>query len=105
MPTTPSQTHPKSQPPRNRHETQRMLVLSTSHLCYETSKILDAFTGEVGWGSPIAYGYLVRAFTDASQELPDEVRQAALLAQRLGCHYLRYDRDGETYPELPSFEW
>lgn len=105
MPTTPSQTHPKSPPPQIRHETQRMLVLSTAHLRYETSKILDGFNGERGWGSPIAYGYLVRAFTDASQELPAEVRQAAMLAQRLGCQYLRYDRDGETYPELPSFEW
>lgn len=82
-----------------------MLVLSTAHLRHETARILDGFTGERGWGSPIAYGYLVRASTDAGQELPDEVRQSALLAKRLGCHYLRYDRDGETYPELTTFDW
>jgi hypothetical protein len=41
----------------------------------------------------LKYGY--------SQELCNILREA----KSLDCQYVRFDRDGEEYPELPTFDW
>lgn len=89
-------------------EIQKVLVLSTAHVSYETSRKLDA--GEVSL--PVArweYGWFVwvdeAAGDDSLQNVPADLEATLAFAKHLGCEWVRFDADGHEIEELPRFEW
>ncbi|MEN1990298.1 hypothetical protein [Paenibacillus hubeiensis] len=54
------------------------------------------------------YGYFICILDEPLPEeetLPDSLRQVVLFARSKGAQWLKLDRDGDIFPELPTFNW
>lgn len=96
----------------------RMIVLSTNHIPWRTSRALDASTeggtiegngdmpATLKWAS---YGWMVWADdgfrTMRSSDAHPELLRVIEFALKHGCQWIRLDCDGPEYPELPTFDW
>ena len=89
---------------------EKTLVLSTAHISQEEIKKLD--TNPDSYPStviyhPSGYGTILHVpdeawdFSACSEDLVKIINEA----RRLECSWVNFDRDGETYPELKTFEW
>lgn len=100
-------------------EIQKMLIVSTAHISKDDNEILGTFGEPDGpmclIVDPYPYGYIVWIGTySGDEEYPGQIKDEGLsdefislmeLAEQLGCEYLKLDRDGPIYDDLPTFEW
>jgi hypothetical protein len=89
----------------------KVLDLSTAHMTPQDNKRLEA---EVHEGqAPVyelkAHGWLVYVGEIEDNwpavTMSEAFRNVLKEAKELGCDYVRFDRDGRTYEELPVFDW
>jgi hypothetical protein len=89
----------------------RVLDISTGHMTSEDNEILTAETRDGEGTAPVyelaEYGWLVYVgeIDNNWPLMSPEFRNILTKATALGCDYVRFDRDGREYPELPSFDW
>jgi hypothetical protein len=91
----------------------RALVLSTSHITYATSLVLDDAHSTYDMPSTIVwpcYGYFIWVDTDWRNVSKDAERFPELagilaFAQARGCQWVRLDCDGPEMAGLPTFDW
>lgn len=94
-------------------ETDRLLVLSTSHLRRETAERLEQWAQLPAEERPLCaastgYGFIVRKpipGRDVDTDIPKELTAALGLARERGCHGVLYDRDASAVVMLETFEW
>ena len=89
----------------------KVFDVSTGHM---TKKDADELEAECHGGyAPVyelhEYGWLVYV-GEIEDNWPEEEMSTAFRdvleeAKELGCDYVRFDRDGREYPELPKFNW
>lgn len=106
----------------NDMEIVTMFVLSTGHISRETSDWLteDAKKNVESVsdpGGPLgvlntmngSYGWIVNSPEDNAYRkelnIPDDLKKVLDFAASMGCAYVYFDRDGEVYDELPTYEW
>ena len=88
-----------------------VLDIGTGHMTEQDNKRLEA--EEYGGQAPVyelkSYGWLVYVGEIDSNWPPASMSEAfrtiLKTAKELGCGYVRFDRDGRTYPELETFDW
>ena len=89
-------------------EIARMLVLSTSHLSETTCNV---WLHSCPWSAfeKGGYGWFVYVCDDLAiceaPGVPLELRSALHVARLAGCQWIMFDRDGDTVPALPEFDW
>lgn len=89
-----------------RPDIRKMLMLSTGHVTWETSKLLDdpqnpwVMTSQ--WGT---YGWFVYAHDDNLDEMPGELAHIMRYARVHGCEYILFDCDADVIDDLPVFQW
>ena len=101
-------------------EIQKVLVLSTGHLKETTAKTLNYFfdLGSENEMTAIAKydcGYFLTVPSDpeylaefTEDMVKHHMEELAVILQKaasLQCTFVNFDRDGETYPEFPTFNW
>ncbi len=94
-------------------ETDRSLVLCTSHLRKETTERLEQWALLPADDRPLGvadtgYGFIVRKPTTGravDTNIPEELTAALGLARERGCHGVLYDRDASAVVMLETFEW
>ncbi|MHA3790556.1 DUF5983 family protein [Sphingomonas sp. YL-JM2C] len=94
-------------------ETDRLLVLCTSHLRKDTADRLEQWAHLPADDRPLAvadtgYGFVVRKPVPgraADTDIPKELIAALGLARQRGCHGILYDRDASLVDMLETFEW
>ncbi len=85
----------------------KVLDISTGHMTLEDSKKLGPETKQPVYELD-EYGWLV--YVGEMSENWDETMSEAFMnilkaAKELGCDYVRFDRDGRMYVDLPYFDW
>ena len=94
----------------NEPEIDRTLVLSTGHLSKATAQRFEDYKpGDrscidghmTDWS---IYGWIFYCW-DNDETTPPELMQAAEYARSLDCKFIRFDCDGPTVSQLPTFEW
>lgn len=89
----------------------KVLDISTGHMTKEDAEKLSLNDPDKTLGLPSyeldEYGWLVYIgeMEDNWANMSPEFNKVLTLANDLGCDYVRFDRDGREYPELPSFDW
>ncbi|MCC7376974.1 MAG: hypothetical protein IT581_20105 [Verrucomicrobiales bacterium] len=89
-------------------EIQRVLVLSTAHLRRETADEMEEPDGPKSiFCDEIRYGYLVKVQKERepSLSISDELWACMKFARSKRCPHIRFDQDGSTVSDLPSFNW
>lgn len=94
-------------------ETDRLLVLCTSHLRKETADRLEQWAQLPADERPLGtastgYGFMVRKPVSgraSDADIPQELTAALGLARERGCHGVLYDRDASAVVMLEAFEW
>jgi hypothetical protein len=89
----------------------KYLDCSTSHISKQTMELLDQ--GEESGLSfmsvaPYKYGAFVTVPDDTAEcvrAMPNDLAEVLAFAHSCGCQLVRFDSDGVTYDELPSFNW
>ena len=93
----------------------KFMELSTAHMMRRDAELLEAGTAVVRLDreegcfvhvSDTAHGHLDRdlaAMTEAGYS--NEIRRLFGLARKYGCDWILFDRDVESTPGLPTFEW
>lgn len=89
----------------------KVLDISTRHMTNDDNQILE-LNRDTDGPSPCyelkEYGWLVYV-GELEENWGEEMSPAFLAilehARELGCDYVRFDRDGRVYGELPTFEW
>jgi hypothetical protein len=91
----------------------KYLDCSTGHLSKQTMELLDQ--GEESGLSfmsvaPYKYGAFVTVPGDIDdaedvRAMPNDLAEVLAFAHGRGCQVVRFDSDGATYDELPSFNW
>ena len=89
-------------------EINKELVLSTSHVPEHTATYLN-FHEDTGF-TVYQCEFTFRMHVSRGSGVHDcdehpELQVLAKLAQEQGCKWLVLDCDGNTYDELPTFEW
>lgn len=91
----------------------KYLDCSTSHISKQTMELLDQGEGSgLSFMSvaPYKYGAFVTVPDDADdaecvRAMPNDLAKVLAFAHGRGCQVVRFDADGATYDELPSFSW
>lgn len=88
----------------------RTLDISTNHVTREDALKLDACDdGTICAYNLGEYGWLVYVGEIEDNWPADEwsaaFRNIMLTARDMDCDYVRFDRDGREYEELPLFDW
>lgn len=89
----------------------RVLDLSTSHMTLDDNQVLElnrdstgvmpAYElGEYGW-----FCYVGEIDENWKEDMSEAFLVIMQKAKEMGCEYVRFDRDGRTYDELPVFDW
>jgi len=103
-------------PQQEELEIEQTLVLSTSHITEEDSRLLNP---DVGFLAVIehdqGYGWFVRVpDADGFEELPNQLEAAGFstclshllsVAQSHNCAWIQLDADGPCYASLPQYHW
>ena len=59
--------------------------------------------------TPMRYGWLVYAHDeyggDDADEVPEELKRVIAWAKERGADWIKFDRDGAEYEELPTWDW
>jgi hypothetical protein len=87
----------------------KVLDLSTVHMTEEDAEKLNPCSGIQSLSYELGeYGWLIY-IGEMKENWGDEMSEAFMNAlkeaKELGCDYVRFDRDGRTYEELPVFDW
>jgi hypothetical protein len=88
-----------------------VLDVGTRHMSKEDSDVLQRYVrnNEHPVYELAEYGWLIYATpVDGcwpGKELSDALKKVLSVANALGCDYVRFDRDGEIYPEFERFHW
>lgn len=95
-------------------QTQTVADVSTIHVtASDGKKLLDpasARTVAQTFGKEGTYLHLVGEWSEIEDDLATGGYSAALLrivrmAHEQGCTHIRFDADGQVYPDLPEFSW
>jgi hypothetical protein len=88
-------------------EIYSFLDISTAHITEEDNKQLDihALKGELPVYALNEYGWFVWAETEFGDDMSSAIKDVLEIARAHECAYVRFDRDGREYDELPKFEW
>lgn len=84
----------------------KVLDISTAHITemdvemLRLEKSLSYKLDEYGW-----LVYLDEIGENWHASMSEAFRDILKEAKELGCDYVRFDRDGRTYQELPVFNW
>jgi hypothetical protein len=88
-----------------------VLDISTCHLTNDDADRLTLNDSEKTLGLPAytldEYGWLVYIGETGDNwgNMSPEFKEIMKQASELGCDYIRFDRDGREYDDLPKFEW
>ncbi len=90
-------------------EILNVLVLSTAHLKEDdgdkfniSNNIVHYELEDTGW---LVWVGPVKTFQPDFSELSGGFLESYKLAQKLGCTYIKFDRDGPVTDNLPTYEW
>lgn len=97
-------------------EIQKHFVCSTIHIKEEDTDILENANIESGFISADEYPYGWSIYIHEQEEkgfkkailkegYSEEFYNLLIITRELGCEYLRLDRDGPEYDEIPKFNW
>lgn len=86
------------------------LDCSTGHLEAATMRALsqgDDMQGALTTVAPYTYGAFISVPPDPVTDLalPPDLRDVVDAARRQGCHVVRFDADGTTLDDLPTYDW
>lgn len=85
---------------------QKLLDISTAHILESTAQWLNNTPGDLILYPKAEYGWFIYTGSEEfPEDTPEELANAIIYAESLGCHWLVLDRDGEIINELPSFDW
>jgi hypothetical protein len=89
------------------HEIHQTLVLSTAHLSAATCQLLSE-TDLTRWpvaGGPTGAGFYIYAHDEFGDDVPQDLADCLIYTRvRAGCDYVHFDRDVDTYADLPIFD-
>lgn len=103
--------HPRYDSDGFSHEIQKCLVVWTGHITEGDNRVLESeIRNSVNY---VVYGdeYNNTIWVDSEKEPSDyyhfseAFRRIIEIAMSLGCHYIKFDSDGNKYDILPTFEW
>ncbi len=96
----------------------RYLDLSTAHLTEEVARsMVDEGYVDVEGDEAVTYmnvscregvdifGHIMPVDSETDPGWPECIRDCMDYARKLGCDYIRFDRDGATDPDLRHYEW
>lgn len=92
--------------------TTTMPVISTRHVPKQTMAALYEYRDQVPWMTCATYTY--GAFISVPADLNENMLYASLLdglrdvftwAKKGGNEWVRLDSEGDTVPELPTYDW
>jgi hypothetical protein len=91
----------------------RVLDISTGHMTKEDNERLQYLESNCKAYSGYElrdYGWLLYVGEIEENWSEDDKWSSAFMnimktAQKAGCEYVRFDRDGRDYDELPKFDW
>jgi hypothetical protein len=91
----------------------KMLDVSTGHMTKQDNELLSERqnNGRTYSGYELAeYGWLLYCTGDLDESWPiadwsPALRKIMAWAKKLGCDYVRFDRDGTEYEDLEHFDW
>lgn len=95
-------------------EFEKLLTLSTAHICKETADKLDADPETNCLGlcvySKANYGWFIYdiaqlPYNKEFEELPEDLANVIRFAHDLGVNILCLDCDGEELPYLKTYTW
>ena len=97
-------------------EIEKNLVVSTGHISKDDNDRLETDSSSNLTPDLVIYKYQYGFFIFISDELEESIDRLRsnytealcnllTLAKANGCRYLKLDRDGQTFPELPVFDW
>lgn len=90
------------------------LDVSTHHVSEKTTDWLQQHAysspqehgGDPNWISTTPYGWFLHADEEPDAEVwPEDILRLMQFARKMDCSYILLDRDGETYSELPTYDW
>jgi hypothetical protein len=91
------------------------LIVSSAHIQQKDNNLLYTSVHDVNLGAIVyelgEYGYMIYVREFASNStlkaigFSKDFINLVKLAQDNNCEYLRIDRDGPLFDELPTFEW
>lgn len=93
--------------------TEQTLVLSTAHVPIETARWLDRAQDDPSFPTPIIprenVGWLIWVPTD-NFDTEDEVYGTDLAgifsaARSQNCEWVMLDKDAQSHPSLPTYDW
>ena len=88
--------------------TDRILLMSTSHIKKETFEMLDGSgSPEISWTNNDVYGTVIHVPEEGTEDStdPDELLACIKFARDSGCEYIRFDSEAPVYKELDVFSW
>jgi len=103
-----------------KYEIQKTLVVSTAHISSADNTALSVEGVSKKWDVPVlivdpfSYGFYIYVNLDKDEPRVEDktdwpyskaLKKLIQLARKLGCPYLKLDRDGETYEGLETFDW
>jgi hypothetical protein len=89
----------------------KVLDISTGHMTQDDNQVLELnrdTDGPMPAYELKEYGWLVyvgELEDNWKEDMSPAFVEVLKKAQELGCDYVRFDRDGRVYDELPTFEW
>jgi len=90
-----------------------VLDISTGHMTKKDGETLQKYEAECkpfsgyelrGYGWLVYVGAIMDNWSEAPR-MSGAFRNVLRVAKKLGCDYVRFDRDGKEYEELPQFNW
>ncbi len=101
----------KSIPDENQENSlESMMTLSTAHITQEVADELleDAYSCQLIYYPKSEYGYFLCVLEDELENensLPECLKDILACARSKGVQWVMLDRDADTIPELPVFDW
>ena len=89
--------------------TIRVLELSTAHVSYETSLLMNDHKSPVSMLDDKSHGWWVLVYYDdldeVEQDYPEDLKHVLATARGLGYRWVRFDQDADQVADLPTFDW
>lgn len=95
---------------KDQPEIHVVLGMSTAHISPKTQEYLDeCVDGRVGSATFRKedvcgnYGWWVACFEEPDEDIPDDLRECILFAQKHGADWIMFDGDATSYDDLPKY--
>lgn len=97
---------------KDQPEIHVVLGMSTAHISPKTQEYLDeCVDGRVGSATFRKedvcgnYGWWVACFEEPDEDIPDDLRECILFAQKRGADWIMFDGAATSYEELPKYNY